>query len=196
MQHVDYLKTRPEERVLLLTAEVLSKRTNKKDFDTAFLFGDAATATIISGNKHIEQCDAIINQIYLSSIAENGDILNVPTKESESISLQGKKLFNFAVKTMAMVTNKCCQQDGIELSDISLVIPHQANQRIIDAIERRLNMQPGSMYSNIATYGNTSSCTIPIAMAETLGNVTTSQRVILSAFGGGFTAGAALLTAR
>ena len=95
-----------------------------------------------------------------------------------------------------MVTNKCCQQDGIELSDISLVIPHQANQRIIDAIERRLNMQPGSMYSNIATYGNTSSCTIPIAMAETLGNVTTSQRVILSAFGGGFTAGAALLTAR
>jgi 2-oxoisovalerate dehydrogenase E1 component len=192
----DYLKTRPEERVLLLTAEVLSKRTNKKDFDTAFLFGDAATATIISGNKHIEQCDAIINQIYLSSIAENGDILNVPTKESESISLQGKKLFNFAVKTMAMVTNKCCQQDGIELSDISLVIPHQANQRIIDAIERRLNMQPGSMYSNIATYGNTSSCTIPIAMAETLGNVTTSQRVILSAFGGGFTAGAALLTAR
>lgn len=192
----DYLQTRPNERVLLITAEALSKRTNSKDFDTAFLFGDAATATIISGHDYIDSCDAIINQIYLTSVAENGEVLNVPVTEANSITLQGKKLFNFAVKTMSLVTHKCCQNDGVELADITLVIPHQANQRIIDAIERRLNMQAGSMYSNISNYGNTSSCTIPIAMSETLNSTKPGNRVILSAFGGGFTAGAALLTAR
>ncbi|MBY0380099.1 MAG: beta-ketoacyl-ACP synthase 3, partial [Burkholderiales bacterium] len=190
----EYLKTRPNKRVLLITAEYLSKLVNKNDFDTAFLFGDAATACIISGADYIEKCDAIINQVYLTSIAENGDILSVPTKEHHSITLQGKKLFSFAVKSMAMATHKCCQSEGLELSDLDLVIPHQANQRIIDAIERRLNMKSGSMYSNISNYGNTSSCTIPIAMSETLDKTHKNNKILLAAFGGGFTIGSAILT--
>lgn len=191
----DYLSSRPNHRVLLITIEALSKLTNKNDFDTAFLFGDAATATIISGNDYINNCDAILNHTYITAIAENGDILNIPAQNNGNISLQGKKLFNFAVKTMSDISYKCCQDEGIDLKDIDLIIPHQANQRIIEAIEKRLDMLPQSMYSNISNYGNTSSCTIPIAMAEALNNnKQIYKRILLSAFGGGFTAGSAILT--
>ncbi len=190
----DYLQCRPKERILLITAEALSKHINLKDFDTAFLFGDATTATIIVGNDHINNSKAIINQIYLVANAENGDTLNVPIAENEGITLKGKKLFNFAVKTMAKTMFKCCQLDGIELSKLDLIIPHQANQRIINSVENHLNIKAGSLHSNIASYGNTSSCTIPIALAETLPQTSKNNRVALCAFGGGFTAGAALLT--
>ncbi|MFN8770412.1 MAG: beta-ketoacyl-ACP synthase 3 [Neisseriaceae bacterium] len=192
----DYLQTRPNERVLLITAEYLSKRVNPKDFDTAFIFGDAATATIVSGNDYIENCKATIEQIYLTSIAENGDILNVPTIDEKGINLQGKKLFNFAVKSMAMAAHKCCQSENIGLNDINLIIPHQANQRIIDAIEQRLHIKNGSMYSNIGKYGNTSSCTIPIAISETLHQTKRDDKILLAAFGGGFTVASALLKVR
>jgi len=190
----DYLQTRPQERVLVITAEYVSKKVNKADFDTAFLFGDAATATIICGADYINTTIARIDEVYLSTIAENGSILSVPVSESDYVKLQGKRLFNFAVKSMAMATHKCCDSQNLSLTDIDLVIPHQANQRIIDAIERRLNMKSGSMYSNVARYGNTSSCTIPIAMAETLATTKDGHKILLAAFGAGFTVGSAILT--
>ena len=110
--------------------------------------------------------------------------------------MQGKKLFSLAVKTMAMVMNKCATNAGVKLAEIGLIIPHQANQRILSAVENRLSMPAGSLYSNIARFGNTSSCTIPIAMNESLSDVKIGKKVALCAFGGGFTAGATLLTIR
>lgn len=192
----DYLQTRPDERVLLITAESLSKRMNLHNFDTAFLFGDAATATILYGNNHIEQSKLTIDQINLSAIAEDGSVLNIPVDETAGITLQGKKLFTIAVKTMSLAMHKCCQRSGIELNDIDVVIPHQANQRILNAVEHRLKLPTGFIYSNIADYGNTSSCTIPIGLAEVLPSTKSTNLVGLCAFGGGFTAGAALLTVR
>ncbi len=190
----DYLQTRPDKRVLLITAENLSSRMNLHDFDTAFLFGDAATATIIYGNDHINQSIATIDQINLSAIGENGSILNIPLQKSNGIKLQGKKLFTIAVKTMALSMHKCCANSGIELTDIDVVIPHQANQRITSAVESRLHLPKNFIFSNIATYGNTSSCTIPIGLAEALHNQKSGAKVGLCSFGGGFTAGAAILT--
>lgn len=101
-----------------------------------------------------------------------------------------------AVKTMSLAMHKCCQNNGIALTDIDIVIPHQANQRITNAVEQRLKLPAGFIYSNIATYGNTSACTIPIGLAEELPNGTSNRKIGLCAFGGGFTAGAALLTIR
>jgi 2-oxoisovalerate dehydrogenase E1 component len=192
----DYLQTRPSERVLLITAESLSNRINHNDFDTAFLFGDAATTTILLGNNYINQSKLVLGNIHLSSVAENGDVLNIPINQTNGITLQGKRLFTFAVKTMASVMNKCCQKENTDLASMDLVIPHQANQRIIAAVERQLNLPAGLLHSNIANYGNTSSSTIPIALAETLPNVKKGQHVALCAFGAGFTSGAALLTAQ
>ncbi len=192
----DYLQTRPNKRVLLISAEYMTKRLDQTDFDTAFLFGDAATATIINGDAYKNDSKAIIDEISLTATAENGDILNVPTAKDAFTQLQGKKLFTFAVKTMSMIMHKCCQQANITLNSVDLVIPHQANQRISNAVEKRLKMLPGTLYSNIARYGNTSSCTIPIALAETLNQRPVGNKVALCAFGSGFTAAAALLSTK
>ncbi|MFZ9035267.1 MAG: beta-ketoacyl-ACP synthase 3 [Francisellaceae bacterium] len=192
----DFLQTRPGKRALIITAEYVSKHVDTTDFETAFLFGDAATATIVSGNDHLQDAKAVIDEIALTAIAENGDILNIPTGDNEWTFMQGKKLFTFAVKTMSMIMHKCCQQNGVALNSVDLVIPHQANQRISNAVEKRLNMTPGTLYSNIARYGNTSSCTIPIALSETLETQKSENRVALCAFGAGFTAAAALLSVK
>ena len=192
----DFLRTRPQSRVLLITAESLSSRINPADFETAFLFADAATATIICGEEHLDECMAELNQIYISSDAEDGTILNIPTKIDMGITMQGKKLFSVAVKTMSMAIHKCCQLAGREVNSIDLVVPHQANQRILTAVESRLKLPHGIMFSNIANYGNTSSCTIPIALSEALAENKQQKQIALCAFGAGFTAGAALLTQR
>lgn len=192
----DYLIARPDARVLLVTAEALSQRILPNDFETAFLFADGASATILCGSNHINECVAELKQIYLGSDAEDGSILNIPTRLEEGITMQGKKLFSVAVKTMSMAIHKCCQLANVEVATINLAVPHQANQRILSAVESRLKLPDGIMFSNIANYGNTSSCTIPIALSEALAEQKHQKNIALCAFGGGFTAGAALLTLR
>ena len=190
----DYLKTRPSERVLVITAEYMSSRTDVSDFDTAFLFADAVTSTIVNGYKYHSKGNAVIDEISLTAKAENGNTLNIPIKTGEYTHLKGQKIFNFAVKTMSMIMHKCCHQGHLSLDNIDLIIPHQANQRISNAVEKRLKIKPGVMYSNIANYGNTSSCTIPIALGETLLGQKKDNKIALCAFGSGFTAAAAILT--
>ncbi len=192
----DFLCTRPNARVLLITAESLSRRINPNDFETAFLFADAASATILCGQNHIDECVAELKQIYLGTDAEAGDILNIPTQIESGIMMQGKKLFSVAVKTMSMAIHKCCQLANVEVSTIDLAVPHQANQRILSAVESRLKLPTGIMFSNIANYGNTSSCTIPIALAQALAENKHQKNIALCAFGSGFTSGAALLVQR
>jgi 2-oxoisovalerate dehydrogenase E1 component len=190
----DYLQTRPDKRILIVTAEYMSKRINLDDFDTAFLFADAATSTIVSGHNYQAKISAVINEISLTATGENGNTLNIPMTKGEYTRLKGKRLFNFAVKNMSTIMSKCCQQGNTALNNIDLVIPHQANQRISNAVEKRLKINPGTLHSNIAHYGNTSSCTIPIALAETLSNQKKNSKIALCAFGSGFTAAAAILT--
>lgn len=192
----DYLTTRPQARVLLLTAESMSRRTKPTDFETAFLFADAASATIVCGEAHLDECVADIKQIYLGADAEDGTILNIPTDITEGITMQGKKLFSIAVKTMSMAIHKCCQLANLDVTEIALAVPHQANQRILSAVESRLKLPEGIMFSNIANYGNTSSCTIPIALNQALAEDKGQKTIALCAFGGGFTSGAALLSLR
>lgn len=192
----DFLCTRPNARVLLITAESLSRRIKPDDFETAFLFADAASATILCGQQHVNECVAELKQIYLGTDAEDGSILNIPTQVEAGITMQGKKLFSIAVKTMSMAIHKCCQLADVEVNTINLAVPHQANQRILSAVESRLKLPAGIMFSNIANYGNTSSCTIPIALAQALAENKHQKNIALCAFGGGFTSGAALLVQR
>jgi 2-oxoisovalerate dehydrogenase E1 component len=190
----DYLSSRPNERVLLITAENLSSRINSHDFETAFLFGDAVSATIISGANYLTDSVATIDKINISAIGECGDILNIPLDPKDGIKLKGKQLFSNAVKIMAQSVQSCCDDNNIDLKDIKAIIPHQANQRITAAIEVKLKLPKGFIFSNIANYGNTSSCTIPIAMAEALPAIKLKDKIALCAFGAGFTYGAAILT--
>lgn len=190
----DYLQSRPNERVLLITAENLTSRVNKDDFATVFLFADAASATIISGANHLSESKATIDEVYLTSVAEDGAILNIPNQKFLGIHLSGNKVFPLAVKTMTGVLRKCCQLADITLDDLNLIVPHQANQRISNAIEQRVGLPQGVMFSNIAEFGNTSSSTIPIGLAQSLMSRKVGEKIALCAFGGGFTAGAAVLS--
>lgn len=189
----DYLQVRPDAKVLIITAESMSERLKKTDFGTAFIFADAASATILYGNNHLDKADAILDQIYLSALAENGMVVNIPLATSDGIYMQGKKLFTVAVKNMAQVLRKCCGLSGVGLEQLNLVVPHQANQRILDAVGSHLGIPEGVVYSNIENYANTSSCSIPIALSETLLQQKPSNIIALCAFGAGFTYAAALL---
>lgn len=196
-QAKDYLQTRPNERVLLLTCEAVSTRLDKTDFETAFLFADAVTATIVYGASHLKDAKAMLEHTLVFAQGEDGTSLTLPVARSNQhkIHMAGKTIFTQAVKNMATAMMRCCHDQGLDMKDLDLIVPHQANERIAKAIERRLKLTDGTMYSNVSNYGNTSSSTIPIALAETLDKVAKDHYIGLCAFGGGFTFGAAVLKA-
>ena len=187
----DYLKDKPNKRVLAITAEAMSKKIDHDDFNTAFLFADAATATIVVGNDYLSTSKAKIRNITLSANGGDPDILSIPL--NDTVILKGKQLFMSAVKYMSKSLHQCCQQLGLEFTDLDTIIPHQANQRITSAIEKKLKFNKNSLYSNIENYGNTSSSTIPIAMSESAHRSKPGANVALCAFGGGFTHGTVIL---
>jgi 3-oxoacyl-[acyl-carrier-protein] synthase III len=104
--------------------------------------------------------------------------------------MKGRRVFTEAVRLMVTSLNRVCQREGLSVGDLSVVVPHQANQRIIDAIKHRINVD---VYSNIRKYGNTSSSSIPLCLNELLPRAEKGDRLGLCAFGGGFTFGASIL---
>ena len=107
--------------------------------------------------------------------------------------MDGSKVFTEGVRKMAHTLQHVCRQAGIALEDLDRVVPHQANQRILNAVLRHLNLPKGRIYSNVEQLGNTSSSTIPLCLAEIIPEVQPGQWFGLTAFGGGFTYGACLL---
>lgn len=186
----DFLQSRPEGRVLILTTEVLSPMLDPNDLDTTILFGDATSATLLFGEAELERAVARIHRPELSAKAENGQSLSVPLPHEGFIQMKGRKVFTEAVKAMVSSLNRACTRLGISLSDLTWVIPHQANQRILDAIASRI---PAPVFSNIRYYGNTSSTSIPLCLAELMPKAIPGSRLGLCAFGGGFTFGAGIL---
>ena len=203
LQYVsDYLYRRPHHRVLMLTSEVLSPQIDPTDPSTAPIFGDAATATVVGGAAHAANWRYSIDSVELSAQGEDGSILRVPANSHDAIFMDGPQVFVKAVAMMMRMMNQACDSAGITADELELIVPHQANQRIINAVRQRMKAPAEKMFSNIASYGNTSSSTIPLALidAETQGRIaeagTGQTRVGLTAFGGGFTFGGAVLTAR
>jgi 2-oxoisovalerate dehydrogenase E1 component len=188
----DFLQSKPDARVLVVTTEVLSPLLNRADLDTAILFGDAASATVLYGESHFERSGGRLFRPELSAKGEDGSILSVPFRDRGFIKMQGRKVFSEAVRSMITSLNQVCQHEGMGMDDLSMIVPHQANQRILDAIQSRV--EP-IVYSNICRFGNTSSTSIPLCLSEVLPNLQQGDRIGLCAFGGGFTFGACLLDA-
>lgn len=189
----DFLQTRPEGRVLVVTAEVLSPLLNPHDFDTAILFGDASSATVLYGQSHLDRAWARVCPPELSAKGDSLQALKVPLAGHGHIEMKGRKVFSEAVRAMAASLNAACRREGIEISDLRLIVPHQANQRITDAIQNRISVP---VFSNIRHFGNTSSSSIPLCLAELLPTLSAGDRLGLCAFGGGFTFGAAIVEVR
>lgn len=187
----DYITNNPHARVLVLTSEVLSPLLDQNDFNTAVLFADAATASLVQAANGDRAPLFTYAQPTIAGAPEPGELLSVPRAGEGYIKMNGREVFADAVRAMTATLTSACAAEGISMDDIDLMVPHQANQRIIDAIARRSGRPAHSI---IRTMGNTSSSTIPMALMDALQTTTPGQRLGLVAFGGGITYAAAIAT--
>lgn len=190
--------------VLVIGVETLSKITDYKDRNTCVLFGDGAGAALLSPVP-----DGFGFQAFeLGADGSGGSLLQLPAGGSripashESIenrlhyiSMTGREVFKFAVRVMNNATEAVLQKAGVTKEEIDLLVPHQANLRIIDAAINRFGLSPEKVVVNLDRYGNMSSASIPVALDEALaaGRINEGDNVVLVGFGGGLTWGASLL---
>ncbi len=191
----DTLQHNPDGIVLLITSEVLSPFVDVTDHTTAPIFGDGATATLLGGaNANLPQ-KATLSRPITAGAGESGNILRVPSTPDDQIFMDGKQVYLEAVHHMIELLKRSCATDNIGLEQLSCIVPHQANQKIIDAVRKRLKLNKEQVYSEIAQRGNTSSSTIPLAL-ETLFSIKKYAKgdlLGITAFGGGFTSGSGIL---
>lgn len=190
----DFLQSRPEARVLLVTAEALSPKTDTSDPNTAPIFGDAATATLLAAGGNLGGVTNRVQRPVLSASGESGEYLRVPCGGDEKIFMDGKKVFVEAVRGMMLMLDYACREAGTTPEKLDLIVPHQANQRIINAVRQKLKLTEDRVFSNIRDLGNTSSSTIPLCLETILREKRSgSRRLGMTAFGGGFTFGGGII---
>ena len=172
---------------LVIGAETLSHYTDYSDRNTCILFGDGAGAMIIENTTEDK-----LAYFYTASMGDLDETLIVKDK----IAMEGRKVYTFATRAMETSVNKVLNDCQLSKDDIDVIIPHQANIRIIETASKALDINMDKFYVNIEEYGNTSSASIIIALDEYLDKLESkqNQKIIFVAFGGGFTWGAALLT--
>ena len=190
--------------VLLCGAEKLSSITNWKDRNTCVLFGDGAGAVIL-GRTDDDESGQLASDLHTNG--SYSDILKLPAGGSRHpashetveqgmhyISMQGKETFKLAVNAMTSACKNVLAEAQIDVSQVKLVIPHQANKRIIEAVAQRINVQGEQLFVNIHKYGNTSAASVSICLDEAFreGRISTGDIVLLVAFGAGLTWGAQL----
>jgi len=192
------------ENALVIGAETLSRITNWSDRATCVLFGDGAGAVLLQANG----TNGGVLSTVLGADGSGGDLLCLPAGGSREpashrtvaeglhyLKMKGREVFRFAVRTMPAATRQVLEQAGLEISDLNLLIPHQANQRIIEASARALGLPPEAVFSNLERYGNTSAASIPIALCEAVeeGRIQRDDLVVCVGFGAGLTWGAAAI---
>ena len=184
--------------VLLVGVERLSWVLDYTDRATCILFGDGAGAVVLQPTDTeagVFGSELGVDGTLADLLSVNGDGTVQPGSSlvPPRIVMQGSDVFRRAVTAMADASEAVVHEAGWDLDDIDLLIPHQANQRIIDATSRRLKLDPARVFLNIHAYGNTSAATIPIALTEAIAarRVPPRANLVFAAFGGGLTWAAA-----
>jgi 3-oxoacyl-[acyl-carrier-protein] synthase-3 len=187
--------------VLVIGAELLTRFLDYTDRSTCILFGDGAGAVVLSAS---DQPGGALG-VELTTAPQGAYMIWLPAGGAKSppsaetiargehfIRMEGKETYRFATKTMATTALEAVRKSGLEGSDIDLFIPHQANIRIVEAVAKGLDLPMDKMYVNLDRYGNTSAASVPIALAEAVneGRVKVGDRIVMVAFGAGFTSGA------
>ena len=189
---------------LVVGAEKLSSIVNYKDRNTCVLFGDGAGAAVLTAS---DDGSGVIGTFLKSNgnlrellWIKDGGSKNPYTDDyafegEDKVMMSGGDIFKVAVKQMCNAAVKIIEDAGLTSEDIALVIPHQANIRIIEAIAKRLKMSMDKVFVNIEKYGNTSAASVPIAMDEAFraGRIKPGDHVLMVAFGGGLIWGSALV---
>ncbi len=199
-----FLRAEPHLKILVAGGEVISQRLNWDDRATAVLFGDGGGAAVLTGTpdpnrgllaSHIRSDGSLWELLYLPG----GGSQHPPGPDQDlrlnGIHMRGNELFKIAVKSMEDACKRVLGEAGVSGDEVDVVVPHQANLRIIQLLVERLGVPMEKVYINIERYGNTSAGTIPIALDEVVrsGRVKRGDLVLLPVFGGGLTWGAALL---
>jgi 3-oxoacyl-[acyl-carrier-protein] synthase III len=195
------IRTGQSKYALVIGAEILTQYVDYSDRQTCVLFGDGAGAAVLGPvdpsrgilAAKIKSDGRFEEQLY----SPGGGTRKPPTAETLAagdhfFKMRGNELFKVAVRSMADISREVLEDAGLTASDVDIFIPHQANQRITDAVASKLKVEEDRVYSNIAMHGNTSSASIPIALDECVetGRVVEGQVVLLASFGGGATWGA------
>ena len=198
------IRTDPDKKVLVIGAEVLSRITDWEDRGTCVLFGDGAGAAVLGRSDGSRG----ILSTYMKSDGRLSHLLHMPGEGSTHptthqtvdlkyhyIKMEGREVFKHAVRAMADAAKHTLKEAGVREEDVDLLIPHQANIRIINGLAKRLHVSSEKVFVNIQEYGNTSAASIPIALdqANREGLVREDSICLLVAFGGGFTWGSCLI---
>lgn len=199
-----FIKAGTAQKILVVGTEVLSKFTDWQDRSTCVLFGDGAGAMVLAAS---EDENALLSS-YLGADGSYSELLHIPAgggklpaseetvkSRMHYMQMAGKEVFKVAVMKMAESFENALAKANLKVSDISLLIPHQANMRIIDAVARRLDFSLDRTYINVHKYGNISAATTIVALDEAIneGRVKKGDIVALVAFGAGFTWGGVII---
>ena len=208
-----YLQDPKINHVLIVSAEVLSKIVDYTDRRTCILFGDGASA-VVCGRSAPGESSALLatrlgsegwNARFLVSRAlkvnhpflQPGAIMpdRFGEKNDSFVSMDGQEVFKFAVRAMSDSLLEAAKTAGVGINELRYIIPHQANTRILDAAARRIKARAGQMIRRMASFGNTSSASIPICIDELIraGKLVRGDKLAVAGFGAGLTYGAAVL---
>jgi 3-oxoacyl-[acyl-carrier-protein] synthase-3 len=208
LQALDIAHTRARDgsrRVLVVAVELISRLMNWEDRATCVLFGDAAGAAVVGpGDGAVEMVAATAGTdgsrtgILTLEIGGTRQPFTLEAAQQglhKKVVMEGRAVFREAVHRMTAAAREVLERARVAVEDVALVVPHQANARILAAVGKALRLPPGKLYSNVAEYGNTGSASVPLALvqAREQGRIAPGDLVLLTAFGAGFHWAAMLL---
>lgn len=189
-------------KAIVIGSEVLSKIVDWEDRSTCVLFGDGAGAVLLEKSEKERLTD-----FYSYSVGKKGDALQcggfdvfnpfiIEEKvKNKHVTMNGREIFRFAVKAISDSINTLLERNELKIADIDYIVPHQANERIIEFTAEKLKIDKNKIYTNLKYYGNTSSASIAIALSEMndKGLLKDGMKLVLVGFGGGLTVGSLLI---
>ena len=195
------IRTGQARTILLIGAETMSRVLDWNDRTTCVLFGDGAGAVVLQAHDgRGDNSDQGILNTRIFSDGRLHDLLHTDGGVSSTggaglLRMQGKEVFKHAVANIAAAIEASAGAAGIPVSEVDWFVPHQANQRILDGTAKRLGIDPGKVVSTVASHGNTSAASVPLALVTAVqdGRIKRGDLILLEAMGAGFTWGACLL---
>jgi len=185
---------------LVIGAETFSRIVDWEDRGTCVLFGDGAGAVVVEAREEKDARGRGVISTFIRTDGRLHDLLYVDGGPSETRStgllrMQGNQVFRYAIEHISGAMLEACERGGVTIDDVDWFIPHQANQRILDGVARRLSIPTEKVVSTVAVHGNTSAASVPLALDAAVrdGRVKPGDLVLMEALGGGLTWGAALV---
>jgi 3-oxoacyl-[acyl-carrier-protein] synthase-3 len=192
-----YIRGGQAKTALVVGAEVLSRILDWNDRTTCVLFGDGAGAVVLRAS---ETPGIIAGKLHADGrhrgmLKAEGNIRNGEVQGDPFIKMEGQAVFKFAVKVLSEVVEEVLEENNLQGKDIAWLVPHQANIRIMEATAKKLGLSMDNVIVTVATHGNTSAASIPLALDTAVrdGRIKPGQNILLEAVGGGFTWGAVLI---